>query len=624
MAQNPIVEENDKIGNSYVDWGINGIGDPENQGFATDISVNHGETVHFKIKTNATQYHLEIYRMGYYLNGEGARRIDTVPVGPLPEPVPQPDPQIDPATGLVDCSSWSESASWSMPGDAISGIYFAKLVRETIGGVPQVTDPGASHIFFVVRDDERNSELLFQTSDATWQAYNGYGGHSLYTAPGVDTVVGYNRPFFNRRDNDPSGTPRSWVFFTEYPMVRWLEANGYDVSYFTCVDSNRRGAAISNHKVFLSVGHDEYWSDVQRQHVTDARDAGVHLIFASGNEVFWKTTWDGNQRTLTCRKICPNDLWRFTEPENALTGALFGTVTGEWPYQAIRVPGEYSRFRFWANTDIAQLDPDQDQALELGQGALGYEGNEYSDRGNPPDGLLRLSYIEIPLGGGVWSDQICGFGPGTFRHALTLYRHQSGALVFGAHSATWSWGLDGHHDILYRDNAGNLYAYYVPGDPRFVPPDPADRFYLSPDANLRQAIVNLLADMGVQPGTLQTQPEPQLPGHPDLRGLVAATASTDTTPPTSMITSPADGASVPHGTPLTVTGNATDNGGGVVVYVEVSIDNGLTWHPALGRESFSYALVTPDSPGLLTITSRAVDDSGNLQGPTPRITLTVT
>jgi hypothetical protein len=122
-------------------------------------------------------------------------------------------------------------------------------------------------------------------------------------------------------------------------------------------------------------------------------------------------------------------------------------------------------------------------------------------------------------------------------------------------------------------------------------------------------MVNLLADMGVQPGTLQAN-------------LVAATASTDTTPPASMITSPADGTQHPHGTPHTVTGNATDNGGGVVAGVEVSTDNGLTWHPALGRESFSYAFIIPDSPGSLTIRSRAVDDSGNLENAGVSLTVT--
>ena len=85
-------------------------------------------------------------------------------------------------------------------------------------------------------------------------------------------------------------------------MVRWLEANGYDVSYFTGVDSDRRGAEILEHQVFLSVGHDEYWSAGQRANVEAARAAGVHLAFFSGNEVFWKTRWensiDGSEHAL--------------------------------------------------------------------------------------------------------------------------------------------------------------------------------------------------------------------------------------------------------------------------------------------------------------------------------------
>ena len=85
-------------------------------------------------------------------------------------------------------------------------------------------------------------------------------------------------------------------------MVRWLERNGYDVSYTTGVDSDRRGAEIREHRIFLSTGHDEYWSGVQRTNVEAARDAGVNLAFFSGNEVFWKTRWENNYRTLVSYK----------------------------------------------------------------------------------------------------------------------------------------------------------------------------------------------------------------------------------------------------------------------------------------------------------------------------------
>src|SRR4029077_830273 len=138
---------------------------------------------------------------------------------------------------------------------------------------------GASHIVFVVRDDAGHSDLLFQTSDTTWQAYNQYGGNSLYVGSpdGRAYKVSYNRPFTTR------GTgAQDFVFNAEYPMVRFLEANGYDVTYTSGVDSDRRGSELLNHKIFLSVGHDEYWSGDQRTNVEAARAAGINLAFFSG------------------------------------------------------------------------------------------------------------------------------------------------------------------------------------------------------------------------------------------------------------------------------------------------------------------------------------------------------
>ena len=109
--------------------------------------------------------------------------------------------------------------------------------------------------------------------------------------------------------------------------------------------------------------------------------------------------------------------------------------------------------------------------------------------------------------------------------------------------------------------------------------------------------------MGAQPATLQS-------------GLSPATASTDTTAPTSTISSPADGATVPVGQPLTISGTATDAGGGKVGGVEVSTDNGPSWHPANGRGSWSYTF-TPGSNGTLTIRTRATDDSLRMETPRP-------
>ena len=188
-GSNEIVVENCKQGNPPSEWDVAGAGDPTIQGYATDISVAQGGTVHFKVDTSASDYRLDIYRMGYY-GGDGARLVDTVQP---PPPQNQPPCSDDPSTGLVDCGNWSESASWPVPATATSGIYFARLVRESGAS-------GASHVVFVVRDDDGASDLLFQTSDTTWQAYNTYGGNSLYTgAPeGRAYKVSYNRPFATR------------------------------------------------------------------------------------------------------------------------------------------------------------------------------------------------------------------------------------------------------------------------------------------------------------------------------------------------------------------------------------------------------------------------------------------
>jgi hypothetical protein len=268
--------ENSKPGNPASEWDVAGSGDAGIQGFTTDVSADQGQTVQFKIDSVTSLYRLDIYRMGWY-GGQGARRVATV--RPLGGVLQQPSCLTETSTGLVDCGNWSVSASWTVPVDAVSGIYFAKLVREDGPG-------GSSHVVFVVRDDDGRSELLFQTSDTTWQAYNRYGGNSLYTGSpaGRAYKVSYNRPFTTR-----GYAPEDWVFNAEYPMVRWLERNGYDVSYTTGVDSHRSASELLEHDTFLSVGHDEYWSGPQRANVEAARTAGVNLAFFSGNEVFWKT-----------------------------------------------------------------------------------------------------------------------------------------------------------------------------------------------------------------------------------------------------------------------------------------------------------------------------------------------
>lgn len=174
---NEIVIENCLAGSPQSEWAITGSGDPSIQGFATDISYDQGATAGFKIKTTATAYRIDIYRLGWY-DGAGARKVATIPNASTIKSNQVPcldDEAAINTTRIVDCGNWTVSASWPIPSTATSGIYIARLVRED-----DAAPHGASHIVFIVRDDDGGSDLLFQTPDTTWQAYNRYGGASLY------------------------------------------------------------------------------------------------------------------------------------------------------------------------------------------------------------------------------------------------------------------------------------------------------------------------------------------------------------------------------------------------------------------------------------------------------------
>jgi Domain of unknown function (DUF4082)/Concanavalin A-like lectin/glucanases superfamily/Fibronectin type III domain/Viral BACON domain/Bacterial Ig domain len=606
---NPVACENEKPGSAPSAWQVSGSGDSTIQGYATSMSVNKGGTIRFKVKTTASNYHIDIYRLGYY-QGNGARlqQGGVRPTATLPQS--QPNCLTDSATGLIDCGNWAVSASWTVPATSVSGLYIARLVRDD--------NSGASQIPFVVRDDAASSDVLIRTSDATWQAYNKYGGNSLYSCtspcpPGNPGgykgafSVSYNRPFDGTITQDNG---RSYLYYAEYQMIRFLERNGYDASYMSQADVSANPALLLNHKVIISSGHDEYWSGQERANVEAARDAGVSLAFFSGNEVFWKTRWQSSSadgtptqyRTLTTYKDthfdAPTDptawtgTWRDPRfaavgdggrPENALTGQLFIINSGS---ADITVPSTYKNLRLWRNTAVANLGAGQSRTLGAGNQTLGYEWDLDVDNGFRPRGQFQLSSttvsgVESFLDYGTMTKQ------GTTQtHHLTEYRAPSGALVFGAGTVQWAWGLD-------TTNAWNNN-----GPPSGATADPV----------MQQATVNLFADMGAPATTLMS-------------GLTAASPSTDTTAPNSSIASPSAGAAISDGSTVTISGTASDSGG-QVAGVEVSTDGGSTWHPATGTTSWTYSWNAHGSP-TSTIMSRAVDDSGNVESSSPSVTVNV-
>ncbi|HEX8352582.1 MAG TPA: N,N-dimethylformamidase beta subunit family domain-containing protein, partial [Pyrinomonadaceae bacterium] len=305
LAANPVQAENAKPGTAA--WQLSSPATArEIEGYASATSVGRGGQITLFVNTAESAYTVEVYRMGWY-GGAGARLVH----GPVSRAgTAQPTPTPDPATGLVECR-WTNGYVLSVPNntadptDWASGVYLAKLTAGTSGR--------QSYIMFVVRDDARPSDYLFQSSVTTFQAYNNWGGKSLYETGSTSRVparkVSFNRPYAISPHAPAAYGVGAGEFLTnvqsgydaqsglsnagwEYNMVRWLEREGYDVTYCTNLDTHANPNLLRTHKAFLSVGHDEYWSWQMRANVEAARDAGVGLGFFSANVCYWQVRFE--------------------------------------------------------------------------------------------------------------------------------------------------------------------------------------------------------------------------------------------------------------------------------------------------------------------------------------------
>jgi hypothetical protein len=416
----------------------------EIEGYASRASVNRGEPIDLFVNTSAPRYTIDVFRMGWYA-GAGARQV----AGPIArDGITQAVPSPDPVTGLVECA-WRDPyrlQTLDAAGPWTSGVYLARL---TTAPAPA----WQSFIVFVVRDDAGSSALLFQSSVTTFAAYNNWGGKSLYgfnsgNAPA--RKVSFDRPYaanpYGVRLDGAGDFLRRW----EYNAVRFLEREGYDVSYTTDVDTHERpiaGAVPPRHRVFLSVGHDEYWSSPMRRHVEAARDAGVHLAFLGADVCYWQIRFEANargdaDRTIVAYKEAAGDLdplaldgradnnrlvtgrWR-DRPVSRAEERLVGVMYAADPVDADIVVSDAAHWAF-AGTGLNNGD-----AL---RGLLGYEVDAMY--GGGPPGIARLAHSPF-------TDQ----GPRKeVRYAdMTMYTAESGALVFATGSIQWSWGLDGYN-----------------------------------------------------------------------------------------------------------------------------------------------------------------------------------
>ena len=271
-----LAAENAKAGTSAWQGAI--LHAPAIEAYASEISVRPGKTVRFHVSTDpAAPYEIRVYRLGWY-GGLGGRLQAVLANRGEPRP----------GTADAQGAGWPVTDTLTVPEGWISGYYLARFVL--VGG--PYAGRSASTVVVVRAHSGRRARILVQVPVNTWQAYNSWGGKSLYdfnSEGGRAARVSFERPY-------RLGAARA--FDWELPLVRFLESEGHDISYQTDVDTHREPASLLGHRLVIVAGHSEYWTSRMRDAFEAARDQGTNLAFMGANIGFWQVRYEDGGRTL--------------------------------------------------------------------------------------------------------------------------------------------------------------------------------------------------------------------------------------------------------------------------------------------------------------------------------------
>jgi N,N-dimethylformamidase beta subunit-like, C-terminal len=255
-------------------------------GYASEVSVAPGDTLHLHVSTRpAADYRVEMYRIGW-ADGSGGEFVGCVPADcrDVSKGFAQPVPSPRADTGELR-AGWGVTDEVVVPATWRSGYYVAKLV------LASGPDEGASAaVPVVVRAPSGSSaDVLVVAGVNTWQAYNDWGGLSLYSDPRSAVKVSFDRPY-------AAGLDKPTV---DYPVARFLDQFGYDAAYTTDVDVDADPSQLLAHRLVVVPGHSEYWTKQMRDGLARARTHGVNLAFLGGNTGYWQIRYaDADRRVL--------------------------------------------------------------------------------------------------------------------------------------------------------------------------------------------------------------------------------------------------------------------------------------------------------------------------------------
>jgi len=462
-TSNAIVNENAHQGTRS--WQIpNGeAASTQIRAYANATSVSPGQSLTFYVSTQqeGTLYAIDIYRLGWY-GGLGARLM-AYQLNQIGHAQGYYDPSIRQLVGCQSCridtqtgrveANWQPSYTFTVPSDWTTGVYLAKF---TDANNMQTYTP------FDVRGNA-HSTYVAVTSDTTYEAYNNWGGYSLYAfnslhtkSLGMGVKVSFDRPY-------EQGVGSGYVLQFEADSIHWLERQGYDLSYISSVDLHEDSAQLVQHRAYLSLGHDEYWSKEMRNGVEYARDQGVGLAFLGANAAYWQIRFEPDSagipdRTIVCYKVETqyHDLardplygkdntrvttqWRdpvLNRPENALVGIMFSSLIDTTKQTSF--PWEVDPSANSALLDGTGLQPGQQYGCDL----VGYEWDRIFNNGDSPPGLQVLA-----------TSHTVSENNRADTSNTTYYIAPSGAMVFATGSIYWTYSLDNYRSFTDNTCAG--------------------------------------------------------------------------------------------------------------------------------------------------------------------------
>ena len=452
--QNPIQLENSQAGTTA--WQAQTGGDIAVYG--TQITAAPGDEVDFHVST-ANRYRLMVYRLGWY-GGDGARQMACVPsCGTDEQGTSQPQPGDPPAlpTDPPIRANWPVTDVLRTGADWTSGYYLAEAVLTSGPNAGQVATT-----YFILHPPAGavGSPILAEVPVNTWEAYNHWGGKSLYDHLGPRAYrVSFERPF-----DDTAQSPLWW----EIQLVRFLEREGYDVSYQTDLDTDADPGSLLRHRVVMVAGHDEYWTKAMRDAFDNALAAGTNLAFMGANEAYWHMEYQDSRQTMFAYKSLddPNPvleqktaLWRqIGRPDCALTGVATNSVNPAPRALDYAVTPEGASDMWMQNT-----------GFNAGDTVTAVVGREHDVLNVDPTSCAHPGLVDLFHYDGEGVDQNAD---------AVKFTAPSGARVFASGAMSFSWGLDD-----YR------------ADGQLVRTPPGGNGNGSSDSRLQQFVRNMLDDL---------------------------------------------------------------------------------------------------------------------------------